>query len=809
MTLLGQDIRQAFRAMRKAPMTVGIAIFSMALGIGATTAIFTVLQQVLLRSMPYKDSSRLVMVWESSSERNIDRMPVRPANYFDWKQRTHVFEDIAASMDNPPYFLTGSGEPKAVLGYRFSANMFSVLGVQPMIGRTFSPDEDKPGVDNVVVLSHKFWQEQFNGDKQILGRSINLSGRAYTVIGVMPAGFKHPNFSKLWTPLALTADMITNRQTARLRLVARLKQGVSMADAERELNTVASQLATEYPDTNKAWHVRLRSLLDTYTGDIRPVLYALFAAVIMLLLIACTNVANLLMTKGTERRREFAVRVALGASRGRLVRQVLTESLVLSILGGAFGLLLAYWGTALLLQMFPNNIANLNIPKIDSLPIDSSVMLFCLAASVVTGILFGLFPALQVSGKDVISGLHESSTAFTASKRGKRIRNVLVIGEICMALVLVTGAGLTIQSYQHASNTQLGFDPDHVLTFYVTMPQHKYPDASARRNYFDHLMARVSALPRVQKAGGISYLPLSSFSGALEFTIEGREFTEGPQPNAALNVATPGYFDTMHIPILSGRDFAVTDGPNAPEVGLVNRSFARKFFGDADPIGHRLNAGTATKPEWIQIIGVVGDVREESLDIDIQPELYVAFAQSPSQFMAFTLKTATDPYAVVGDVRQAVWSVDKDQPIERVLSMEDGAGESLAVRRITTSLMTIFGIISMALACIGIYGVIAFSVAQRTHEFGIRMALGAQQGQLLRLVLSEAARLAVLGIAVGLALAFVLSRFAQSMVFNISPHDPVTFAGTAMLLCAVALFAALIPALRASRLNPSVALRQE
>jgi putative ABC transport system permease protein len=341
------------------------------------------------------------------------------------------------------------------------------------------------------------------------------------------------------------------------------------------------------------------------------------------------------------------------------------------------------------------------------------------------------------------------------------------------------------------------------------MPQHKYPDANARRNYFDRLLASVSGIPGVQKTAGISYLPLSSFSGGLEFTIEGREFTNGPQPNAALNVATPGYFDAMRIPLLSGRDFAVTDGPNAPEVGLVNRSFARKFFGDEDPIGHRLNAGNATKPEWIQIIGVVGDVREEGLDIDIQPELYVAFAQSPSQFMAFTLKTATDPYAILGDVRNAVWSVDKDQPIERVLSMEDGAAESLAVRRITTSVMTIFGSISMALACIGIYGVIAFSVAQRTHEFGIRMALGAQQGQLLRLVLSEAARLAVIGVVIGVGLALVLSRFAQSIVYNISPQDPLTFSGTATLLCAVALLAALIPAIRASRLNPSVALRQE
>jgi putative ABC transport system permease protein len=809
MNTLLQDVRQAVRAMRKSPVTMGIAICSMALGIGATTAIYTVVQHMLLRSMTYNDPDRLVMIWESSPARGIDRMPVRAGNFVDWQQRTHVFEDVAMSTDTQPYFLTGSGEPQSVLGYRFSANMFSVLGMQPMIGRTFSAAEDKPGADQVVVLSYKIWTERFNSERGILGRSITLSGRPYTVIGVMPPEFKHPRFSQLWTPIALSAEDLANRRTGRLRLVGRLRPGISVEEAQRQLNAIAAQIASERPDTNKDWGVKVRSLRENNTGDIRPVLYALFAAVMMLLLIACTNVANLLMTKGTERRREFSVRVALGASRARLVRQILTESLVLAVVGGAFGLLLAMAGTRALVRMFPQDIPNLDIPKIESLPIDSSVVLFCLAATVLTGILFGILPALQTSGSDVVSGLRDSSTTFTASRRGRRLRNLLVVGEICMALVLLTGAGLALKSYDRLISTRLGFDPDHVLTFYLWMPHYKYPDANARRAYFDRLMTSVAAVPGVKQAGAIAYLPLSSFGGGVNFTIEGQEVVPGSEPTSALNFATPGYFASMGIPILSGRDFASTDTPNTPEVAIVNRSFVHKYFGDKDPIGRRLNVGNQNRPEWVQIIGVTGDVREEAVDVDIAPEIYVAFSQSPSAFMAFTLRTAVEPYSLFGDIRQSIWSVDKDQPIERVLSMQDATGESLAVRKITTSIMTLFGSISVLLACIGIYGVIAFSVVQRTHEFGIRMALGAAPRQVLAMVLVDASRLGLIGIAAGVVLALALARFASSIVFGISASDPMTLITMSALLGGVALIAALVPALRASRVDPNVALREE
>jgi putative ABC transport system permease protein len=814
MTNLLNDVKQALRSIRKSPVTIGIAILSMALGIGATTAIFTVMNQVLARSMPFPDLDRLVMVWEASPARGVPQRPVRAANFVDWRERTHVFEDIAWSMDNAPYFLTGSGEPQSVLGYRFSANMFKVLGVEPLIGRTFSADEDKPGNDNVVVLAYSFWQEKFGGDRSVLGRTINLSGRSYTVIGVMPAGFKHPNFSKLWTPIALNAEQFAERRNGRLRLVGKLRPGVSREEAERQLNAAAAQIAQEHPDTNKDWQTTVRSLRDSYTGDIRPILYALFFAVLILLLIACTNVANLLLTKGSERRREFSVRVALGASRARLIRQILTESLVLSTVGGAIGLLLAVWGTRLLLRMFPNNIANLNIPKIEALPIDSTVVWFCLGATLLTGLLFGLLPALQTSGKDVVSGLRDSSISFTASKRGRRIRNALVVAEICMALVLVTGAGLAIKSYNRLSAARLGFEPDGVLTFYTWFPQYKYPDGNARRVYFDHLLNSVANVHGVEQAGAISFLPLSSFGAGLNFTVQGREFTPGSEPESDLNVATPGYFQAMHIPLIAGRDFAVTDTPvtdtvSRPEVGIVNQTFVKKFFANEDPIGKRLNVGNQQQPEWVEIIGVVSDVKSEAVDVDIVPMLYLSFDQSPSRFMAFTLRTKGDPYALLPDVRQAIWSVDKDQPIERILSMNDATGESFAVRKITTSIMTMFGTISMALACIGIYGVIAFSVVQRTHEFGIRMALGAAPERVLGMVLADAIKLGIMGIALGLIAAFLLSRFADAIAYGISTRDPLTFVGTAVLLGSTALVAALIPAWRASRVEPSIALRRE
>jgi predicted permease len=809
MGTLRQDFKQAIRAMRKSPMLTTIAILSLALGIGGTTAIFTVVHQVLLKSFPYKNPDQLLSLRESSPSRNLETVPVRPANLVDWKTRTRVFEDIGLSRDAQPFFLAGAGEPVSVLGYKFSANMFNVLGTAPLLGRTFTEAEDHPGFDNVAVLSYRFWKRQFNTDPQIMGRPVTFSGKSYTVIGVMPPDFRQPKTAELWVPLALSPENYSDRTSHTLRLVGRLRDGVTREDAQQELNSVATQLEREHPDTNKDWHVRLSTLREGESGAIRPVLLALFTAVILVLLIACTNVANLLIARATERHREFSLRVALGATRGRLMRQVLSESLLLSAIGGIVGLLLAAWGTQVLVRMFPVNIANLNIPKLESLPIDRSVLLFCFVASTFTGLLFGLLPALQSSSIDVMSGMRESSTGYSSSGRGKKARNILAIAEISLALILLTGAGLALKSYKVLSSSNFGFEPDHVASFYIFMPAYKYKAPDTQRAFVDKLRSTLATLPGVTHVGAVSNLPLSGFSAGLDFSIEGRNYAAGDKSTSDLQVATPGYFETLRIPILAGRAFTDNDTQSSPEVAVVSASFARQFFPGTDPIGHRINAGDDKKPEWIQIVGVAGDVRENGLDVEVRPEVYVAHKQSPSPYMAFALRTTVDPDSVMSAARQAVWAIDKDQPVARVLSMDDSAAESLAIRKITTWVMTLFAAVSLLLACVGIYGVIAFSVVQRTHEFGIRLAVGATPAKLLALVLSQSAVLGGIGIAIGLIASFALSKLANALVFGVSTRDPITFMLAPAILGAIAMLAAFIPALRASRLDPMIALRQE
>lgn len=790
-------------------MLTGIALLSLALGIGGTTAMFTVVHQMLLKAFPYPEPDRLFAIWQSSPSRGEDIDPVAPANYNDWQNRTRVFEAIGTSRSPAPYVLTGSGEPVSLLGYEFSANMFHVFGTKPMLGRTFTEEEDRPGFNQVVVLSHKLWKRQFNSDPNIVGRSLTFSGKPYTVIGVMPPEFQHPHHVELWTPLALPPAELDNRNDRYLRLIGRLRDGVTREQAQKEMSAVAAQLEAEHPDTNRAWGVALRSLREEDTADIRPALLTLFTAVVLLLLVSCTNVANLLMTRATERHREFAVRVALGASRGRLIRQVLTESLLLSSLGGVLGLLLAYVGTQWLVRMLPTHIANMDIPTIESLPIDTTVLIFCLAASVFTGLLFGVMPALQSTVSDVLNGLRENARSYSASRRGKSARNVLAVAEIALALVLVTGAGLAIKSFNLLSSSSFGFDPNHVLSFYITMPEYKYKDEDSQRVFMDKLMANLSAVPGVERVGALSFLPLSGYDASLEFTVEGQSYNRGEKPTSSYQAATPGYFEAMRIPVLSGRDLTASDTPDGLKVAIVNRTFVRRFLGDREPLATRINIGDEKKPEWVQVIGVVGDVKHAGLDSKYRPELYVAFQQYPFNIMGFTLRTAGDPNLVISAARQAVWNVDKDQPVARVLSMEAAADESVAIRKITTWIMSLFAGVSLLLACVGIYGVMAFSVVQRTHEFGVRLALGATRSSLLSMVMKQSARLAAIGIVIGIVVAFVLSKAANALVYGVSTRDPLTYVVAPALLGAIALLAGFVPAYRASRLDPYVALRED
>ena len=799
------DLKHAFRAIRRSPVMSTVAILSLALGIGAATAIFTVVNQVLLQAVPYKQADRLFDLREYSSPRGLST-PVSPANMKDWESRTHVFEGVALTRPMGPMVLTGTGEPVSVFGYEFSHNTFDLLGIHPMLGRAFTADEDQYGKNNVVVLGHPLWVRVFNSDRSIVGRSVTFSGKPYTVVGVMPPEFR--SAAEMWAPIGMSSADFQDRRSRYLRPIARLRDGVTAEQAQRELNAVAAELEKQHPDTNAKWRVELRSVKDDTVGDIRPVLLALFSAVVLLLLIACTNVANLLMTKATQRKRETAIRVALGATRSRLIRVMLTESILLSVIGGVLGLAFAWWGTNFLMYMFPKNIFNLSIPKIEALPIDRPVLLFCLGASLATGLLFGIMPATQHSVVKVMTGLRESGFSYSAARSGHLARATLVVTEIALALVLLTGAGLALKTYKMLSESHLGFDPDHVLSFYIMLPDYKYKDENSRREFIEQVQSKVAQIPGVESAGGSAFLPLSGFSGSTEFEIEGQE-NAGEKVSAEYQTATPGYFESMRIPLLAGRTFTPNDRPKMPDVVVVNQTFVKQFFKNENAIGRRLNFGTADKPDLAEVVGVVGDVKSAGLDNDLHPEVTFPFAQAPFPMIGFAIRTAVDPDSVMGAARQAVWSVDKDQPVIRVISMQQAANEAMALRRITTVSMLLFAGISMILACLGVYGVIAFNVAQRSQEFGIRLALGATPNGLLTMVVKQTARLGAVGIAIGLAIAIIASKAATALVYGVSTRDPLTFVASPLILFAVAVVAGFVPAVRASRADPNAALRGE
>jgi len=807
MERLVHEIRMALRTVLKNPAFSITVIICIALGIGANTAIFAVVNEVLLKPTPFPHSDRLVDIREMKAH----RAPVRPANYLDWKQHSHSFEEIGVSRDVRPVDLTGSGEPEAITAYRFGHSMFQVLAVPPLMGRTFSEAEDSTAHAPVVVISYRLWARRFDRDPNIVGKTITLNGTSHTVIGVMPQEFRQPQNAELWLPLDMDPASFQDREKFDLRLLGRLRPGVSMAQASQELNTISQQLAAEHPETNAGWGVLLRDFRENRVGDIRPALLILFSAVGLLLLIAVANVANLMLSRMHARPREISVRVALGAARTDLLRQMLSESLLLSAIGGALGVLCAYWVTQGLVAVFPTHIYNLGIPAVESIPINASVLAFCAGLVVLTGLLFGLPPALRSSSTNVAQSMKDASGSSGISKQSKWIRNALVVAEIAIAVVVLIGAGLTIKSFDRLQQMSYGFDSSNVLTMYISMSEKKYSDDAAKRVYMERLLPALSATPGVQEAAAIDFLPLSGFDSTTTFTIEGTSPNPQEQPEAGFRVVTPQYFDVMRISVLKGRAFTDSDRQNTPLVAVVNERFAKSFFADKDPIGKRVDFGEPGKPHWAEIVGIINDVKHSGLDQDIQPEMYVSYNQSRYlfQMMAFTLRTAGDPDAVVNSARQAIWSVDKDQPVLRVVSMEEAAKEMMAIRRITMLLLALFGAAALALACVGAYGVISQGVIQRTREIGVRMALGATRQNVLAMILSEGARLALVGAGIGIVLAFVLTRLMSSLLYGVSAHDPLTFLIIPCVLFGVAMLACLIPARRATKVDPMVALRYE
>ncbi len=801
METLWQDLRYGIRMLAKKPGFMAVALLTLALGVGANTAIFTVVNAVLLRPLPYKNPQRLVKIWESNPKRGFDQFSVAPPNFVDWRAQNHVFEQMAAMLGGD-YNLTGVGAPERVSAADVSADLFSLLGIEPECGRAFLPSEDQPGSPLVVIASHGLWERRLGADPNAIGRTLTLDGKPYTLVGIMPAGLKYPSDeTELWTPLVFDQRALSGRGAHWVSVIARLKPAVSLEKAQSEMSAIASRLEKQYPDTNAGWEVFLVPLEKEIVGDIRPALLLLMAAVGLVLLIACANVANLLMARGSERQHEIAIRAALGAGRGRLLRQLLTESLLLSLLGSALGLLLAGWGTSILLG-FNAGV----IPRASEISMDAFVLAFTLGTAVVTTVLFGLLPAFQSSSLDLNAALKEG----TRNPSGGRLnlRSLLVVSEVALALLLLASGGLLMRSFVRLMHVNAGFRPEGVLTVRVQLPQAEYPKKENSEAFYQELLSRIWSLPGVESAGGISFLPLSGGRYSLTFTTEGLPPAPGAAPmSAQYRVATPDYFRTMGISLVRGRVFTEQDRAGAPPVAIINQAMARQFWPNTDPIGQRIVIDDRTQSPR-EIVGVVGDVRQW-LPMSALPEMYVSQLQVGWDSLALVVRSQLAPSSLVAAVSAQVHALDKDLPVYRVAGMEEVVAHSVGDRKFSAYLLAIFALLAVVLAAVGIYGVMSHTVALRTREIGIRMALGAEPQDVLARVLGQGMLLVVGGLCIGLAAAFALTHFMASMLFGVTPTDPATFAGVAILLALVALLACYIPARRATRVDPMVALRYE
>jgi putative ABC transport system permease protein len=803
-TLL-QDLRYGVRMLLKNPGFTVVAVLALALGIGANTAIFSVVNAVLLRPLPFADADRLIWITAVNPAQGITDSNVSPPDFADWKNQNQLFEDIAAFVTGGA-ILSGSAEPERVPAADVTASFFSVLGVNPALGRNFLAEEDRPGGESVVIISHGLWQRRFGADPNIVGNKINVSGQSYTVVGVMPAGFQFMVPIDLWVPLALDAGA-ERRDNRYLQVFARLKPGVRLEQAQSQMNTVTQRLSQSYVETNANWGTRLTRLHELMVADVRPALLLLLGAVGFVLLITCANVANLLLARAAARQKEMAVRAALGASRLRVVRQLLTESLLLSIVGGILGLLLSIWLTDFLVSISPAN-----SPRLDEVGLDGRVLAFTLGVTCLIGLLFGLAPAWASTRVNLNEALKEGGRSFSEGWRRNHLRKLLVVSEVALSLMLLVGAGLLIKSFVLLRETNPGFDAHQVLTMRVGLPSAKYKEGRQKAEFFQRLTENISALPGVESAGAVLSLPLggSNFSVGRSFIPEGRPLTPEESINGMYVVTTPGYFRTMKIPLIAGRQFTEQDKGDAPQVVIVSETLARRYFPGESAIGKRIKIWRDEDfPR--EIVGVVGDTKTGALNDALGPQMYVPHAQDSSWGgMSLVVRTtSTTPAALASAVRGAVLALDKDQPVFNIKTMEDIVAASFADRRISMLLFSGFAGLALLLAALGVYGVISYSIAQRTHEIGLRMALGAQRRDVLILVLRQGMSLVLVGVCIGLVSAFALTRVMASLLYEVSATDPVTFAGVALLLSAVALLACLIPARRAMRVDPMVALRYE
>ena len=808
MNTLWQDLRYGFRMLVKKPGFTVAAILALALGIGANTAIFSVVNTVLLSPLPYSNPDQLVWIWETNPSSGIKTEPASLPNYNDWRKQNQSFQDIAA-FANTTLTFTGEGEPERIPSAVVSSNFFKVLGVEPVLGRNFAAEENEPGKHRVVILSQSLWQRRFGANPNIVGQPITLNGNPYTVIGVLPAGFKNPTpnqtkSTELWSPHAFNFDQ-AGRRSDYLSVVARLKTGVTLQQAQAEMNTITARLSQQYPDSNTGWGTTVLSLHERMIGDVRAALWLLMGVVGFLLLIACANVANLLLARATSRQQEIAIRRALGADRSRLVRQFLTESVLLALLSGVLGSFIAMWGIEVLMALSPGN-----IPRLNEIALNWQVLLFTLFISLVTGVIFGLLPALHATNPNLTESLKEGGRSSTEGVRGTRLRNSLVVSEIAIALVLLIGAGLMIKSFIRLQKVDPGFHPERILTSDVALPLARYKEDAQVTGFYSQYLGRIASLPRVESVAAISTLPLSGGGDVVSFEVEGRQISlPGQSVDAEYRVITPAYFSTMGIPLVKGESFTERHTADVPGAMIVNETFARRYFPGEDAIGKRINLGDPKSDPWRTIIGIVKDVRHEGLDTDPYPQMYSPLAQFPRRAMTMVARTSDDPLSLVPAIRSELSALDRDQPLYNVRTMEQVLSASIARQRFNMLLIAIFATVGLVLASVGIYGVISYSVTQRTHEIGIRMALGAQTGDILKMVVGQGMILVVVGVGVGLGAAFMLTRLMSSLLFGVTTTDPLTFGGVSLVLSMVALLACLIPARKATKVDPMVALRYE
>jgi len=809
MRTLLQDLRYGLRILGKSPGFTVIAVLTLTLGIGATAAIFSVVDAVLLRSLPYRQPERLVSVFEDLSALGFPRNTPAAGNYAEWKKQTQIFEDVAA-MTEGDYNLTGrEGEPDKLGGVAATQNLFYILGAKPILGRVFAPEEDRPGAEHVALISYRLWKRRFGGDPKLVGETILLNSQKYSVLGVMPPGFSFPARNiDIWTPIAFTSKQLANLGMHYLLVVGRLRPGITVEKANAALLVLARQMARQYPDTNSV--IRrffAEPLQESYTHDVRSGLVVLMAAVGFILLIACANIANLLLSRAAGRRREIAVRTALGADRRRIVRQLLTESALLALGGGMLGVILANWCFNFLKNLIPADLA-LTI----SLQLDFRVLAFAVSVSLASSFLFGLAPALQVSKLDLNDVLKEGGRGSAGSRR-RTFRNVLVVGEVALSLMLLVGSGLLLESFSNLRGLDPGFRSDHVLTMRLVVPETKYKDFPKRTEFFQRVLERVRALPGIQAAGFTSALPLTWRGGTNSFTPEGMPLKRDVTYDANNRVVTPGYFEAMRIPLRRGRLFNNSDGKDAPLVAVINETMARKFWPGQDPIGKRFkDAGPDEKAPWIRIVGIAGDVHQMTLSEPPRQEMYFPYWQAKDNWMVprdLVIRTTGDPQTLTRAARQAIWSIDRDQPVSNVMTLDELLDEEVAQKRVQAMLLGALAALALILACVGIYGVLSYLVTQRTQEIGVRVALGADAAHVFRTVAGQGMGLTAIGIVSGLLASLLLSRLLMSLLFGVNPTDPLTYFCAVVVFTILALLACYIPARRAAKVDPMVALRYE